>query len=231
MPSACTSGRATMTFDVDYALRDPADAVERDGRSRFQATIVRAWRWRSVGGLVLAVAAAVPLPPGLGRRQRLRPVRPQHAAAHPAVLPLLHPAAYGLTLDAFTTGVLGLGLHYSSYTAEVYRAGIQGVPRGQWEAATALNLSPRKTWRRVILPQAIPPVIPALGNYLSRCSRTRRCWPRSPCSSSSASRSTRRRQVRSGTSSRSRSSALIFLALSYPSALLVRGLERRFATA
>ena len=73
---------------------------------------------------------------------------------------------YGLTLDALTTGVLALGLHYSSYTAEVYRSGIQGVPRGQWEAATALNFSPVQTWRRVILPQAIPPVIPALGNYL-----------------------------------------------------------------
>ena len=42
----------------------------------------------------------------------------------------------GLTLAAFTTGVVALGLHYSTYTAEVYRAGIEGVPRGQWEAAT-----------------------------------------------------------------------------------------------
>lgn len=64
------------------------------------------------------------------------------------------------------TGILGLGLHYSAYTAEVYRAGIEGVPKGQWEAALALNLSPWHTWRGVILPQAVPPVIPALGNYL-----------------------------------------------------------------
>jgi len=72
----------------------------------------------------------------------------------------------GLTLSPFVAGVLALGLHYSTYTAEVYRAGIEGVPKGQWEAAMALNMGPWLTWRRVILPQAIPPVIPALGNYL-----------------------------------------------------------------
>ena len=73
---------------------------------------------------------------------------------------------YGLTLSPLVIGILALGLHYSCYTAEVYRAGIEAVPRGQWEAARALNLSPQATWRRVILPQAIPPTLPVLGNYL-----------------------------------------------------------------
>jgi polar amino acid transport system permease protein len=72
---------------------------------------------------------------------------------------------WGLTLSPFVAGVLALGLHYSAYTAEVYRAGIEGVPKGQWEAAMALNMGPWLVWRRVVLPQAIPPVIPALGNY------------------------------------------------------------------
>ena len=45
-----------------------------------------------------------------------------------------------------TTGVIGLGVHYATYTAEVYRAGIDAVPRGQWEAATALNLPRGRTW-------------------------------------------------------------------------------------
>jgi polar amino acid transport system permease protein len=66
----------------------------------------------------------------------------------------------------FMTGVLVLGIHYSSYTAEVYRAGIESIPRGQWEAAVALNFSPMRTWTNIILPQSIPPVVPALGNYL-----------------------------------------------------------------
>ena len=72
----------------------------------------------------------------------------------------------GITLDAFTAGVLALGLHYGTYCSEVYRAGLENVPRGQWEAATALNLTTFHTFRDVILPQAIPPVVPALGNYL-----------------------------------------------------------------
>lgn len=72
----------------------------------------------------------------------------------------------GITLPALVTGILGLGLHYSTYTAEVYRAGIEAVPKGQWEAARALSLSPLRIWRSIIIPQAVPRVIPALGNYL-----------------------------------------------------------------
>ena len=72
----------------------------------------------------------------------------------------------GLTFGALATGVAGLGLHYSAYTSEVYRAGIADVPRGQWEAATALNLPRRRVWFAVVLPQAVRKVIPTLGNYL-----------------------------------------------------------------
>ena len=71
----------------------------------------------------------------------------------------------GITLPPLTTGVLGLGVHYACYLAEVYRAGIEGVAKGQWEAATALSLPPRLQWQHVILPQAIRNVLPALGNY------------------------------------------------------------------
>jgi polar amino acid transport system permease protein len=74
--------------------------------------------------------------------------------------------SFGLTLDAFTAGVLALGLHYGAYCSEVYRAGFENVHRGQWEAATALNLDTWTTFRDIIVPQAIPPTVPALGNYL-----------------------------------------------------------------
>ncbi|MFF7752600.1 ectoine/hydroxyectoine ABC transporter permease subunit EhuD [Streptomyces sp. NPDC007971] len=73
---------------------------------------------------------------------------------------------WGLTFSALATGVFAIGLHYSTYTMQVYRAGIEAVPVGQWEAATALNLPRRRTWTAVILPQAIRRVIPALGNYV-----------------------------------------------------------------
>ncbi|KQY13758.1 ectoine/hydroxyectoine ABC transporter permease subunit EhuD [Rhizobium sp. Root482] len=71
----------------------------------------------------------------------------------------------GIRLSPLTAGVIGLGIHYGTYAAEVYRAGIDNVPRGQWEAARAANLSMRQSWIHVVLPQAIPPMIPALANY------------------------------------------------------------------
>ncbi|MFY0479313.1 ectoine/hydroxyectoine ABC transporter permease subunit EhuD [Achromobacter marplatensis] len=77
------------------------------------------------------------------------------------VLPLT-----GVQMSPLTTGIVALGVHYATYCAEVYRAGIEAVPRGQWEAATALNMSRWRTAVGVVLPQAIPPVVPALGNYL-----------------------------------------------------------------
>jgi polar amino acid transport system permease protein len=74
--------------------------------------------------------------------------------------------SFGLTLDAFTAGVLALGIHYAAYCSEVYRAGFDNIHRGQWEASVALNLSAWTTFRDIIIPQAIPPIVPALGNYL-----------------------------------------------------------------
>lgn len=73
---------------------------------------------------------------------------------------------FGIVLDAFTCGIIALSLHYGCYCSEVYRAGLEAVPRGQWEACTALNLSSWSTFKNIILPQAIPPIVPALGNYL-----------------------------------------------------------------
>lgn len=72
----------------------------------------------------------------------------------------------GILLPGFASGVIALGLHTGSYMSEVYRAGIESVPRGQWEAAQALNYTRWDLWRRIILPQAIPPMVPALGNYV-----------------------------------------------------------------
>lgn len=73
---------------------------------------------------------------------------------------------FGVTLHPWVAGIIALGVHYGTYTSEVYRAGLEGVNKGQWEASTALNLSKYQTYRDIVLPQAIPPIIPTLGNYL-----------------------------------------------------------------
>jgi polar amino acid transport system permease protein len=72
----------------------------------------------------------------------------------------------GIRPSALITGILVLGVHYACYMAEVYRAGIDAIPKGQWEACTALSLSPQRTWRAVVLPQVIRRIVPSAGNQI-----------------------------------------------------------------
>ncbi len=73
---------------------------------------------------------------------------------------------FGLRLSPWVAGMIAIGLHYSAYLSEVYRGGIQSVPKGQWEACTALNLSTAQTYFRIVIPQALPPSLAGMGNYL-----------------------------------------------------------------
>jgi polar amino acid transport system permease protein len=136
------------------------------------------------------------------------------------------PALFGITLGSLTTGVIGLGVHYATYTAEVYRAGIDAVPRGQWEAATALNLPRGRTWTSVILPQAIPRVLPALGNYmismLKETPLLLSIGVLDLVGQAQQAGAAAYRYVEPFTMA-----GLFFLILSYPASVLVRRLERR----
>jgi len=73
---------------------------------------------------------------------------------------------WGLTISPLPTGIFGLGLFYSAYAAEIFRAGIEDLPPGQWEAALTLGLPVRRVWLGIILPQAIRSVVPILGNVV-----------------------------------------------------------------
>jgi polar amino acid transport system permease protein len=77
-------------------------------------------------------------------------------------LPQIVPAAAGVPLVAL--GIFALAFNYGAYTTEIFRAGIEAVPRGQREAATALGLTERRIMRRIVLPQAVRIVTPAIGN-------------------------------------------------------------------
>jgi polar amino acid transport system permease protein len=153
-----------MTFDLDFAIKIFPTLL--DGAKITALATCGGMAFALVGGLLLAIA-------------RMSPLRLLRYAAGAYVeffrdTPLLIQLFFlfyvlpfwGITLPALVTGVLGLGLNYSAYTSEVYRAGIESVPRGQWEVAVALNLSASDTWRKVVLPQAYPPVVPMLGNNL-----------------------------------------------------------------
>ncbi|KIC39217.1 ectoine/hydroxyectoine ABC transporter permease subunit EhuD [Leisingera sp. ANG-M7] len=73
---------------------------------------------------------------------------------------------FGVRLSPWMSGMIAIGLHYACYLSEVYRGGIESVPKGQWEAAIALNMTTAQKYRRVIIPQAIPPALAGMGNYL-----------------------------------------------------------------
>ncbi|QBM17550.1 L-cystine transport system permease protein TcyB [Marinobacter sp. JH2] len=73
---------------------------------------------------------------------------------------------FGVTMDKFTVGFLTVGLCYGAYGAELVRGAIQSVPKGQWEAALALNMSAAQRMKRIILPQALVAILPPWGNLM-----------------------------------------------------------------
>jgi len=117
------------------------------------------------------VAACLGLALSVGGRAPSRwvslPVRAalEFVRSTPLLVQLMGAYAVFTSLSPLTIGVAVLGVHYSAYLAEVYRAGIDAVPKGQWEAARALSLSPARMWADVVLPQAVRTVLPSLGNY------------------------------------------------------------------
>lgn len=72
----------------------------------------------------------------------------------------------GLVFDAFTASVIGLGMSAAGYIAEVFRAGIQAIHKGQREAALAVGMTPTMTFRYIILPQAVRVILPPLLNMV-----------------------------------------------------------------
>jgi polar amino acid transport system substrate-binding protein len=71
---------------------------------------------------------------------------------------------FSLQLKAWQAAILGLGINYAAYEAEIYRAGLGSIPAGQWEAAASLGMSSAQTFRRIILPQALRTILPPMTN-------------------------------------------------------------------
>ncbi|MBD8497422.1 amino acid ABC transporter permease [Paenibacillus arenosi] len=72
--------------------------------------------------------------------------------------------ALPIQVDKFTAGVIAVGLNSAAYLAEIFRAGIQGVDKGQVEAARSLGMTQKQTMRFIVIPQALRSVLPAIGN-------------------------------------------------------------------
>lgn len=134
----------------------------------------------SVASMILAIVLALPI--ALARLYGPRPLRwlavgyVEFFRGIPVLL-LLYFLYYGLPvagqaygfgnalkLAPLTAALLGFGLNYAAYEAEIYRAGIGSIPIGQWEAAASLGMSRPMCFRRIILPQAIRVILPPMTN-------------------------------------------------------------------
>ena len=125
--------------------------------------------------LSFALAIMIGLVVGIARISRFWPLRAlatpyvQFIRGTPLLLQLFFiyyvlPYA-GIVLSPFVSAILGLTLNYSAYMAEVFRGGILAISKGQWEAGLSTGMSRRLLLRRIILPQALRIVVPAIGNF------------------------------------------------------------------
>jgi polar amino acid transport system substrate-binding protein len=134
----------------------------------------------------------------------------------------------GIRVPAFWTAILGLAINYSAYESEIYRAGLQAVPRGQMEAALSLGMTRAMSIRRIVAPQAVRMVIPpVVSDFIALYKDT------SVCSVITIVELTKRFSVLSMSTQATVElmllTALLYILMSYPVALLSRRLEKRLA--
>jgi polar amino acid transport system substrate-binding protein len=132
----------------------------------------------------------------------------------------------GIAIPAFWTAIMGLAINYSAYESEIYRAGLQAVPRGQMEAALSLGMSRAASIRRIIAPQAVRMVIPpVVSDFIALYKDT------SVCSVITIVELTKRFSVLSmstqATVELMLMTGVLYMLMSYPVAVLSRRLERR----
>jgi polar amino acid transport system permease protein len=131
--------------------------------------------------------------------------------------------------SAFAVGSAVLGVHYASYTSESYRAGIDAIPAGQWEAATALNLPTHRLWFAVILPQMMRRSTAAVANWIIAMFKEVPVLFAIGVIEMIAQVKQYQGQHYTGALEGYTIAGLLFLAASYPVAVAMRRLENRLA--
>jgi polar amino acid transport system permease protein len=152
-----------------------------DWRWDFTFQILPRLLWATVNtllaaGIGYAIALVLGLVLALAQRTKVKPLTfvvrefVEFVRSTPLVLQIFFVfyvgPQFGIRLSPWTSGMIAIGLHYAAYLSEVYRAGIDAIPKGQWEACRALNLSMGRTYWRIVIPQALPASLPGMGNYL-----------------------------------------------------------------
>lgn len=179
-----------------------------------------------------AIAAVLGLLLAIGRRNSPRPISAvltfimNFIRMTPIVVQLMFAFYLFTNLSPMTIGIIIFGIHYATYMAEVYRAGIDAVPVGQWEATRALSMSRTRTWVAVVIPQALRSTLPALGNYVISMFKD------TPfLLSITVVELVRAAQIYGGQNFRYTEAitiaGVIYLIASYPTSVLIRRLEKR----
>ena len=156
--------------DVAYDLTSTSfnwrEALWRLTRAAFVTVLV------AFGSMFLAVVLGLPLAMGQSKGPRwivwLSTVYIEFFRGTPVLVQLLFLyfglPTIGLAMPGWLTALIGLGLNYAAYESQVYRAALEAIPRGQWEAAYLLGMNPLLAFRRIILPQAFRIALPPMTN-------------------------------------------------------------------
>lgn len=198
------------------------------------------WLTLVISGISLLISMAFGLLVALLRLSPSRPVSFTAATYSelfrdtPALVQLIWvyyvlPILLGIRISAFSAAVIGLTLHSTAYLAEIYRAGIQAVPKGHREAAQVLGMSPVQIMWRIVLPQAIKTVLPPLCNNFVDLIKLS-----SLASTFAVAEVTRKATELSASTFRPMEIfsfvALLYFFICWPLSMIVRQLERRFLT-
>ncbi|MDR7383851.1 ectoine/hydroxyectoine ABC transporter permease subunit EhuD [Promicromonospora iranensis] len=214
-------------MDTEFWSWEHAIAVLPELLRGLQITILA-----TVVGMV--IASILGLVVAIVRRSRMRVVTfpvgflVEFIRSTPLLVQLVFANLLFTQFPSLAIGCVVLGVHYATYMSEVYRAGIDAVPKGQWEASIALDLPRSRTWRAVVLPQAIRNTLPGLGNYaISMFKETpflAFIYVVEMYAAAQAYGGSNFRYMEAITMV-----GLLFLLVSYPTSLLVRRLENRLA--
>jgi polar amino acid transport system substrate-binding protein len=153
-------------YDITSATFNWREAVWRLARAAMVTVLI------AFGSMVIALVVGMPLAIGQWKGPRavqwLCTVYVEFFRGTPVLVQLLFLyfglPTIGLAMPGWLTALIGLGLNYAAYESQVYRAALEAIPRGQWEASYLLGMSPLLAFRRIILPQAFRIALPPMTN-------------------------------------------------------------------
>lgn len=155
-----------ISYDLTSVAFNWREAIMRLARAAVVTVLI------AFGSMFIAVALGLPLAVGQWKGpawiQALCTVYIEFFRGTPVLVQLLFLyfglPAIGLAMPGWLTAVVGLGLNYAAYESQVYRSALEAIPRGQWEAAYSLGMTPLLAFRRIVMPQAFRIALPPMTN-------------------------------------------------------------------